>query len=315
MKKPILTLALLTLSQILFAGIDIVLPGGEVKRLDQELIGLKLGTDKDTGETVGKIISLINKNRESIIGEGAPKVYFRPHFNGDESQSQGRITHSNQTASIRLEQAFYYTQADGSKLYIPIDGAEVNAYIAGLQKNKFGISSKGKLIEISSSLESIDFKEVADELKEKITIPKKVTSTARDRVRLLDILEMNDTEGLATVMGLNTKSTYAGHKSFVYEIIENENIFDKVVRDNRSRMKPFFVKNNKEEFEFVWRIHSFYGLPLDIDLNLHGEGSRIVDFESHQKNIMVNIWTGSTFNLKKKKRRSGKSYVWQNREV
>lgn len=316
LKKTLLYPLLLGLSVQAFADVDIIYPNNEVKTLNKDLENIRLGNDQLDGESIGRVISFINHNREDMVQghSDIPKIYFRPQFDGRQDSGQGRIYYSNGTASLRLEQAFYFTQKSGEKIYIPFDGAEVNVYVAGLNKKENGAVERGKVLEISSSLVKADFEKFKLDAERKINIPSQIKSHLNDRIQLLDILESRDTEALSEIMGLN-KSSYGGHQNFIKAILEDENIFTKIVEDNRSNMSAVYVRNQKGNYQLTWRIKGFYGLPLDLDLNLHDKGPIVVGAQSQQKNINVNIYTGSTLNLKKRKRRSGKSYVWKDREV
>lgn len=315
MKKSIIAGILASLSLSAFSGVDVLLSNGKVKRIEEDLVNIRLGDSKNDGESVAKIIGFINKNSSDLVEGSASKIYFRPNFDGDSKSGQGRIYFSKGTASVRLEQAFYFQNAKGEKVYVPFEGAEVNVYIAGLQDmaGKPGVVHKGKVLEISSSLINVDFAELKSKSNENIERPVHLESSLEDRIQLLDILSSVDSGIVLSKMGGMIEKTK--DEDLIKRILNDEKIFDQIIKDNEESMSPIYVKTQSGEFKIIWRIRNLYGLPLDLDLSTDGKGSIIHDFESRQKHINVNIYTGSSFNLKKKKRRSGKSYVWKDREV
>lgn len=317
MKKSLLAIFMASLSLSAFSGVDVLYKDGSGLRIDEDLKNIRLGNSKYDGEAIGKIIGFINKHKNDVVKSNSPvsKVYFRPHFDGDRESKQGRIYFSKGTASLRLQQAFYFETSDGEKVSIPFDGAEVNAYIVGLQHmdGKQGVVHQGKLLEINSSLVNVDFNQYKNLDKDSLKAPSVIKSSLEDRAQLLDILSLIDWNIVADSLKLD--KSIDSELAFKKEVLSNEGIFSQLISGNQEKAKLVFTKDEKGEFILAWRIEEVSGLPIEIDLRADGKGSLIVSHSSHIKHINVNIYTGSSFNLTKKKRRSGDSKVWQHKEV
>lgn len=317
MKKSLLAILLASISLSTFSGVDVLYRDGSGLRIDKDLTNIRLGDNKYDGEAIGKVISFINKHKDQVVKSNSPvsKIYFRPHFDGDRSSEQGRIYWSKGSASIRLQQAFYFETEEGKRVTIPFDGAEVNAYIVGLtpMEGRSGVVHKGKLLEINSSLLNVDFNQFKNLNKASLEAPTEISSTLEDRVRLLDVLSLVDWDIVSDEM--NLRKEIQSEDLMKKEILTNEDIFSKIMSDNKEKAKLIFTKNSQGQFVLAWRLEEIYGLPIEIDLKAGGQGPLIVNYSSHLKHINVNIYTGSSFNLKKKKRRSGDSKVWQHKKV
>lgn len=316
MKKSLLAFVLATSSLSAFSGVDVLFRDGRHAQIKEDLKNIRLGNNKYDGEAIGKIISFINKNKNEVVGadQRVSKVYFRPNFDGDGKNGQGRIYFSKGTASIRLQQAFYFKNSKGEKVMIPLDGAEVNAYIAGLQdmEGKSGIVHQGRLIEINSSLVNMDFSEVKSLEIGNHKSPELISSTLQDRIQLLDILSVFQWTIIAEKLNLKDIRSEAQFKK---AILTDDTIFSRIIKSGEGKAQLIFSKDKNQKHVLSWRIKHALGLPLDIDLRVDGKDELIVKHKSHVKHTRVNIYTGSSFNLKKKKRRSGDSKEWQNKKV
>ncbi|GEM_PF-2601160 len=325
--RIVLSTFFIFISPLALSKIDVLYSNGKELQIEGKLKNLRFGGDKYDGESVGKIISFINKNRMSLIESDSEvsKLYFRPNFNDNENEGQARILVNKGTASVKLQQVLYKIEKNGSRVYIPIEGGDVNVYITGLKEmtthNKPGYFNQGEVIEISTSLVSIGREQLnlinfdENNINNKTFFSEKMKMSLEDKINLIDLLGEYGLDNIINVIYPNQKSFKNDNQAFKF-LVEDNSFVGNFLRDNKKHMKRMFLLNNKDEHTLGWRLENPYDLPIYVDLTISKNGKvQILKTHNKTRNVTVNIYRGSTFNLKKSKKRSGLSHIWKDKEA
>jgi len=321
MKRFVFVIGVLFFFNIILVNAEVIVikSQGQSIKIDEKLSGLRFGEDKYDGESVGKIISFLNKHKDSIIvskGKGeVEKLYFRPVFDGNPESGQARIFVQNDTASVRLQQVVYFKDNNGKRVNIPFEGAEINVYIKGLKNIREGVVNKGFISEANSSLINSSFHLSKVELLKGERPEKYKKTDLETRLFVLESLKDLDWRNLARV--LYPEELFFLKSTFINKFLSDKESVYKVIKSNKESLELLFTFDNEiKEYIPVFRLKNVFKSFLNIDLKVFPNNSDIVlQTRSTKHHIGVNIYTGSTFNLQKKKRRSGESTIWKDKEV
>ncbi|MCF8059823.1 MAG: M4 family metallopeptidase [Bacteriovoracaceae bacterium] len=313
----IVGLLFLFVSPLAFGHVDVLYANGKETKIEERLENLRFGSDKYDGESVAKVIAFINKHRQHILGASASKIYFRPNFDNNIDEGQARIVVNKGSASIRLQQVLYRKEQDGSRSFLPIEGADINVYVSGLKKmtgnGEALVFNRGELVELSTSLVNVAADKLDMITSEKVNKDLKIS--IKDKIKLIDVFREFDLQDVLSEIFPNHKSVKNEKEAFKY-LIESPSLLNKILSDNKSRLNRMFVINTNGEHSLGWRLQHPYDLPLYIDFSISENGVFLfIKSHSNTKNVTVNIYRGTTFNLKKSKKRSGLSYVWKDKEI
>lgn len=290
-------------------NVKIYLQNNKLRHLNSSVSNIKFGDDKNNGESISKIISYINANRSTLIedshGEKSiSRLYFKPELL-DRKDFTAKIFSQGGSASVRLYQSFYYVK-DGERIYVPFEGAEINAYISNVDKG-------GEITSVNSSL--INTKRYEHYISKLNTFgPHNFKTTSiENRIVFIDNLKSIDLDKLTT--SLYPKEVIQDRNAFVKRAVLDESIVERFVKLNKAELK--FVKDQRTNlYHLVFRLTAPYESNRIIDLNIEHENRLLVQGNHSLTNhVKVNIYTGNIFKLKKTLRRSGESEVWQNKKV
>ncbi len=281
--------------------------GQSIAKISSSLSNLSFGNDKSDGDTVGKIIAfanqhksvLVNSHKESIGDIG--KLYFLPE---EKVYSQGS------SASVRLYQSFYYKNAEGKKVYVPFEGAELSAYISGLKESRGGALNSMNSSLIDSSL----YEKYISKLP---TISEKSFAhvSVENRAIFLNTLKHISLSDLNAE--LYPLEKFENRESFIKKAIADESLIVNFIEKNKANTSLLFVKDPKiKQYVLINRIKSPFGSDRILDLRVeHKDNNLVISDRSIAHNIHVNIYTGTILNLKKNLRRDGDSKKWKDEKV
>lgn len=321
MKRFAFVIGVLFFFNVILANAEITVfkASGQSVKIEEKLSGLRFGKDRYDGESVGKIIAFLNKNKDSIIvdkGKGeVDKLYFRPVFDGNPDSGQARIFVQNDTASVRLQQVVYLKDNQGNRIEFPFEGAEINVYIKGLKSIREGVVNKGFVSEVNTSLINSSFHATKIELLRNEKPEKYKNTDLETRLFVLESIKNLDWRNLART--LYPEDLFFLKSTFMSKFLSDKESVYKVIKNNRENMEMLFTFDNEiKEYIPVFRLKNVFKSFLNIDLKVFPNNSDIVlQTRSTKHHVGVNIYTGSTFDLRKKKRRSGDSKIWKDKKV
>jgi len=292
----------------------------EVTVIASQLNGLAFGSDELNGQSVGKVMGYVNRHKSILVGQAEAevgKIYFQPTFSTD---SQAKIIVSNGSAAVRFQQAFYFIDHKGEKIYVPFDGAEVLAYVDNLKANILTRSRdaliNGQLRDINSSLiDSKDYEHFLERLPA-IDAESFKNISIEDRIKFLGVIKKIDSQDLRSAM--YPEKTFFNTDIFYKTVLEDRDSVSKFIEVSKDKARLVFAKRGEgsEKFEPVMRVSLPFDSTMVIDFRVDAaKGALLGRVSSIAKHVTVNIYTGSIRNLKKRKKASGDSSVAQHQEA
>ena len=279
--------------------------------IPKTLEGLKFGNDKLDGESIGKIISFINSNRDMILS--SPDASKSPilRFFPDRKDFIGRIYSDDSSVSVRLQQAVYFYKGE-QKTYVPYEGAEVVANI-----------KDGKLESLNSALVvPFEGKEAAEEAK--AVSPEDLKGISEeDRANLFRSMTIHKDEDdqKQAFSTLFDGQKAADKKSWLSKFMKDSNVVFRLVKklqeSDSDRIKLVYSKRSSgSDYELVWHIDSPFGLPVQIYYSADKkQKNKFVKSYSQLTDAKVLIYRGFLLKPDLLKIKSGESSEWAKKPV
>lgn len=286
---------------------------GEKQEISGSIKNLKFGTDKDDGESISKVISLVNAHKNSFI-HGNQKMLsdFKLNFKPDASKDAKIFVQGN-SASVRLYQSLNYRDKEGKTHYVPFEGAEINTYVSNLEE-KNGRYHGGKITSINSSMIDPTKYEHYKNKFESFGPHSYENLSLSNRTQFINQVKDFD---LKYMSSLYPNEKFENREDFLKRAFEDKQFVVKFLAANTDKMELIFVRqNNQSDFRLAHRLSLPFGSDRIIDLNIeHKDNDLILKNKSIAKHVKVNIYTGSILKLKMIKRRDGDSVKWKDKEV
>ncbi len=281
--------------------------GAEKKMISHDSIG---------SDQIATLISFLNNNKHLVVkGEHKGeigKLYFNPDFGGNHS---GKIFFSNGSGAVRLQQSFYYRDKNNKTVHIPFEGAEAVVLIK--ENLEGGETLSGDITSINSSLiNSKSYEEKVPLLKDLNDGSFKAVSDMSPEKRDQFVDQILAPNGVLDVWESVAEAVYPGEKfkerdQFVIKAKADKDIVQKVMLSQKSKSSLVFSsKDGQKSFDLVYSLKSPFGIPKNYKINIDSNSDEIFhEVENLDKHVVVNIYKGSMFKIKKTKKRSEESSV------